>query len=278
MKAANDPFPNTSAGHAYKRGIMNAIQNPTQKADIHPEKRKILVLSADHQFRNELVTHAVHLAERMDYGIYAVNVNTEINQGSFRMASELSWLQLKAYAETLGIDCEHSIREGSFRDAIEAIRSEVRRIEMIVTDTEITEYLNGSDLSIPIVNVISTPRNGKGEKIMATHSPTSRSKHWMPAAVFGLATAALYTAVFMNADTVMSYFTRGSWYAAMPIATVFVVSYIHGSFSSHLWSLLGIEAMKKDALHKTEKAVVAKKQAVAKRPRAYAHINPFHNI
>ncbi len=244
----------------------------------HVERRKILLVSADHRFRNELVTYAVHLAERMDYDILAINVNTRKLRGSFEMVCEPPWLRLKAYAEKFGVSCEHKVVEGPLQEAMHVIALNTRRIGMIVTDTDIMDYLDGWNLSIPIVNVMTNTHKRKGESIMMDQSPQPRKKHWVPAVGFGLATAAVYTAVFMNADTVMSYFTRGGWYAALPIATVFVVSYVHGSFASNLWSLLGIEAMKKDALRKTEKAVVAKKRKTAKRPRAYAHINPFHNI
>lgn len=59
---------------------------------------------------------------------------------------------------------------------------------------------------------------------------------------YGLATAALYAAVFLNADTVMHYFTRGGWFAALPVATVFLISYVHGTFSHNVWEVMGIRA------------------------------------
>ena len=65
---------------------------------------------------------------------------------------------------------------------------------------------------------------------------------------YGLITAALYGGVFWNADAVMSYFTKGGFYAALPVATVFIFSFAHGAFASNLWSLMGIKPMKKDAL------------------------------
>jgi len=240
------------------------------------EKRKILVLSADHRFRTELVTHAVHLAERLDCELLAVNIHRTEVDPTFRAAAQLSGMFLKSRAEPLGIGCTQVLRSGSPKGVIQSIQMEFRRIEIIVTDIERSEDLDGSELSIPIVHVLSNPT--KGEETMKTQASASRTRHWKPTVLYGLATAALYAAVFLNADTVMSYFTRGSWYAAMPIATVFAFSFVHGSFASHLWSLLGIEAMKKDALRKTEKAVVEKKRTAVKRPRAYAHINPFHNI
>jgi hypothetical protein len=66
-------------------------------------------------------------------------------------------------------------------------------------------------------------------------------------ALFGIATAGLYGAVFANSDWVMEHFTRGAWYAALPVATVFLFSFVHGAFASHLWTVLGVGVTKKPA-------------------------------
>ena len=63
---------------------------------------------------------------------------------------------------------------------------------------------------------------------------------------YGLGAVALYAAVFLNADTVMNYFTRGGWYAALPVGTVFLFSYVHGSFSHNVWEVMGIRGSAKD--------------------------------
>ena len=60
--------------------------------------------------------------------------------------------------------------------------------------------------------------------------------------IFGLLSAGLYAGVFINADVIMSYFTKGGWFATLPIGTAFVFSYIHGVFAGNFWSLLGIES------------------------------------
>ncbi len=102
-------------------------------------------------------------------------------------------------------------------------------------------------------------------------SKDSRGRKKKPLAqtiIFGALTAALYAAIFWKSDTVMHYFTRGGVYAALPIATVFLFSFVHGAFSSHLWTLLGIEAAKKGA-----PKVAEKRPAPAKRPRLRATVN-----
>jgi hypothetical protein len=84
-------------------------------------------------------------------------------------------------------------------------------------------------------------------------------------ALFGAVTAALYAAVFSNAGTVVELFARGGYYAALPIATVFVFSFAHGSFSGSLWSVLGIEAITSHAQERPK--VEAPRPAQRPRPR-----------
>ena len=63
--------------------------------------------------------------------------------------------------------------------------------------------------------------------------------------IFGICSAMLYVAVFSYQGLIMAYFTRGALYAALPIATAFAFSYVHGHFTGYFWSVLGIEATKK---------------------------------
>lgn len=64
----------------------------------------------------------------------------------------------------------------------------------------------------------------------------------MKTILFGALTVAMYGVVFSHADMITSLFARGSFWAAGPILTVFAFSYVHGSFASNLWSMLGINA------------------------------------
>jgi hypothetical protein len=59
---------------------------------------------------------------------------------------------------------------------------------------------------------------------------------------FGAASAAVYAAAFANANALADLCSRGGVYTALPIAAVFLVSYVHGGFASNLWSALGINA------------------------------------
>ena len=53
-----------------------------------------------------------------------------------------------------------------------------------------------------------------------------------------------------------------------PLSTVFAFSFVHGPFTSDLWSLLGIEATKK-----VQPRVAPKRPAQRKRPRPQLHLD-----
>jgi F0F1-type ATP synthase assembly protein I len=63
--------------------------------------------------------------------------------------------------------------------------------------------------------------------------------------VTGIISVALYAALLANQDVINSTFGRGGLYAFLPIAMAFVFSFIHGTFTGHFWTVLGIEAAKK---------------------------------
>ena len=81
---------------------------------------------------------------------------------------------------------------------------------------------------------------------------------------FGAASAAVYGIVFQHASALTEIFSRGGVYAAAPIATVFLVSYVHGGFASNLWSALGINARPQTR---------AAQPAKTKRPEVRATLN-----
>lgn len=61
----------------------------------------------------------------------------------------------------------------------------------------------------------------------------------------GLLSLALYVALLSKQDVVNATFGKGGWFALLPIATAFVFSFVHGTFTGHFWTVLGIEAAKK---------------------------------
>ncbi len=100
---------------------------------------------------------------------------------------------------------------------------------------------------------------------MSKLAQQKRAKALKNAVIFGLITAAFYAAVFLNADTVMKYFTKGGMYAFLPVGAAFLVSFIHGAFTGNFWTALGIEASKK--VTKVEQPAVQPTKRVRPRPR-----------
>ncbi len=58
---------------------------------------------------------------------------------------------------------------------------------------------------------------------------------------YGVLSLAMYGLFFNYSSVLMVYFTKGLYYAALPILTVFAFSFVHAAFASNVWSLLGVE-------------------------------------
>jgi hypothetical protein len=242
------------------------------------ERRKILVVGKEGIFTEEIIVYVLHLAERLDYDILTLSVDTAHGGEEFRKKTLRSANVLRKRAAEKGISCRHAMKLGDLGAAVEEINHEVKRIEFVVTDSAVNRDEVAREVTVPMFSVVSNSLSDQGGKIMADDHGNQKGKPVVQTIGYGILTAGLYAAVFLNSDTVMQYFTKGGLYAALPIATVFVFSFAHGAFASNLWSLLGIEAMKKGALRQTEQKVVQKKKQAQKRPRAYAYVNPFHRI
>lgn len=96
----------------------------------------------------------------------------------------------------------------------------------------------------------------------------NKKKPWVKLALYGVASCALYALVFAKEATLTQYFTRGGLYTALPIATVFLFSWIHGNFAGALWSALGIDG-KAPAARKTSTVQAPVRKPA--RPRATLH-------
>jgi hypothetical protein len=101
---------------------------------------------------------------------------------------------------------------------------------------------------------------------VAKHAEQKRMKALKGTVIFGLITAALYAAIFLNTGLVMKYFTKGGLYALLPVGTAFLFSFMHGAFTGNFWSALGIEASKK--VTKVEVHATQPAKRVRPRPRA----------
>jgi hypothetical protein len=97
-----------------------------------------------------------------------------------------------------------------------------------------------------------------------TQSPHKKSHNLLKTVLWAVPTIGIYTALFANQTTVMKYFTKGSYYAALPILTAIIVSFVHGAFASQCLETLGISARKSTApspsIKKQKQPVVKKDQ------------------
>jgi hypothetical protein len=98
------------------------------------------------------------------------------------------------------------------------------------------------------------------------YAQQKRMKALKGTVIFGLITAAVYAAVFLNSDLVMKYFTKGGMYALLPVGAAFLVSFVHGAFTGNFWTAMGIEASKK--VTKVEVHATQPAERVRPRPRA----------
>ena len=98
---------------------------------------------------------------------------------------------------------------------------------------------------------------------MATDYSRTRKKPVFRMLAFGICSTALYALIFSYQGLITAYFTRGALYAALPIATAFAISFIHGNFTSYFWSVLGVEATKKSVRTR----VVEEKHVDRERPQ-----------
>ena len=254
------------------------------------DRRKILVTGEKDLFPETAMDYAIQVAGRMDYDILALNIVPEGKENSFSAGyagpneafnkSEIySGRVFKIKASSNGIRFDYLVRFGGSGEAGGKLIHEIKRIEFVITGSDEIKEKIAAEVTIPVFSVFSN-NNIKGGKTMAEE--TRKKKPVGKTVGYGALSLVLYAAVFTNADTITSYFTRGSWYAALPVLTVLVFSFAHGAFASNLWSLLGIEAARKDVKVATaEKTVhqdVRAKKSARKRPRARAYINPFHRI
>jgi hypothetical protein len=242
-------------------------------------KRKILVVGKAYAFTNGVIDYAVNLSQRLGYDIIAMNVNPTLAQtgkffspynqhlrSKFTERARVAWSSVESELASQGIHGEHVVKFEDLAGAIKDLNHEVKRIDFVITDAGIKDEEITGEIPLPVFSISGY----QGEQIMANeqHEKASRGKLITKTIGCGLGAAALYAAVFTNTGTIMKYFTKGGIYAALPIATVFVFSFVHGAFASNLWSLLGIEATKK-----TQPRVAAKRPVQRKRPRPQIQLN-----
>jgi hypothetical protein len=274
MKNFSDP-----KGKGKKAGDESSGGGSTNSTPSQEVKRKILVVGKDYAFSNGVVDYAANLSQRLGYDIIAMSVNPALGtsgkffspynqhlRGKFTQRAQEAWVPVAAELASQGIKSEHVVKFEGLSGAIKDLNHEVKRIDFVITDSGIQDQEITGEIPLPVFSISGY----QGEKVMAQdhHGTAHRGKLIRNTIGLGLASATLYAAVFTNTGTIMTYFTKGGIYAALPIVTVFAFSFVYGPFTSNLWSLLGIEATKK-----VQPRVAAKRPAPRKRPRPQLNLD-----
>lgn len=274
MKNFSDPKGKGSKAGNESSGGFSATSGHSQEV-----KRKILVVSKDYAFSNGVVDYAANLSQRLGYDIIAMSVNPALGasgkffspynqhlRGKFTQQAQAAWAPVADVLAGQGIKSEHVVKFEGLSGAIKDLNHEVKRIDFVITDSGIKDQEITGEIPLPVFSISGY----QGEKIMAQeqHETAHRGKLIRNTIGLGVASAALYAAVFTNTGTIMTYFTKGGAYAALPIITVFAFSFVHGAFTSNLWSALGIEATKK-----VQPRVAPPRPAPRKRPRPQLHLD-----
>jgi len=239
-------------------------------------KRKILVVGKEDSFTPGVLDYATSLAQRLGYDLIGMNLHPGLEQvgklfspynlhlrAKFTQRARTAWESVRPGLLAQGINGDHVVKFCEVAEAVKDLNHEVKRIDFVITDVGIKSEEITGEIPLPVFSISGYG----GEEIMAKEHEVSRSKLVGKTIALGVGVAAIYAAVFLNTATVMTYFTKGGLYAALPVATVFLVSFVHGAFASNLWSCLGIEATKK------VQPRVAPQPAARKRPRPQIRLN-----
>lgn len=261
----------------------NFVQRPK-------ERPFIMALTRNGHMSEHVMDYAVNVAHRLQYGILAVHVDT---LPFFRDSGKRSRLFAAAMRESAAlftekaknkhVEIEYLAEIGKASSVVSRLCRSRKRIEFVVIDKGIRIEEIARQSPVPVFPVITTKTGQRNttnfqnlsKKGVLTMSTSSKKRHVKNCFLFGGLTAGLYASVFAYQDVVMTYFTKGGLYAALPVATVFAVSYFHGNFTSAFWSALGIEASKNSSTKRPEAAQKVSETVTAPRPdtRPRAQVN-----
>jgi hypothetical protein len=127
-------------------------------------KRKILVVSQEEAFSEPVIEYAMLLAERLGYELLAVNVGAaplhkgvsayqqHLQEGfQERATAAAAVLEQKAAARHLRLT--HVVKFGEVGRAVEAIKREYRRIELMITDSRARKEEVPARVNLPVFSL-----------------------------------------------------------------------------------------------------------------------------
>lgn len=246
------------------------MDNDTCHGSARKKTPFILVVTRNGHMPEPVMEYAVSVAQRTHCAILAAHINTLpfYRDGGrrsqlFTAAMQESAALFEAKAAARDVAVEHIGDAGKIGKAVHRLcHCGGRRIEFVVIDQGIKLEEVTAHSPVPVFTV-NYPKHTAGLQAKTSHShfflkgatsmaTATKKRHLHNTLVFGGLTTALYAAVFMNQDVIMTYFSKGGIYAALPVSLVFAVSYFHGNFTSSFWSALGIESSKATAVKTVE--------------------------
>lgn len=251
-----------------------------EKLRIPGEPRKILVVAQGEAFDPDEIDYTVNLAERLGYDIIALNVGTPPPRSSrfyqvlgkpwreaFVKRASAAAARFQAQAAKKGVRCRQMVKFGDLNKAVEELNQEVKRIEFMITEPQFNKQEVTAQVTLPVFS-LRRYQGYQGGKVMAKDLRKKKMTYLRYTIGFGALSAVLYAAVFTNVSTVTTYFTKGGLYAALPVTTALIFSFVHGAFASNFWSALGIEASRKA----TQPRPAARRPVRRERPRPRAEL------
>lgn len=246
----------------------------------------VLVVVRGGEAASALTAYALGVAERLGLGILAAYVDTLPRFGDRLTRRERFAAGVACDAAAFGEQAQHRnigfeyvTAAGKASEAVLALVHGGRRIDFVVLDPAIQLEDVARRSPVPVFGLDVADgdrRDGRGRTMLQHRNPgrltmseRTRRRNGVRSIVFGIASVALYAAVFTHSDLITNLSAKGGLYAVVPVITVFLFSYIHGSFTGAFWSALGIEASKGAAAKKQTTVATGKR----KDDRATAQIN-----
>lgn len=251
----------------------------------------ILVVTSQAHPSQHVMDYVISVADRLGSKIIMASVNPRplLRENSFlsrtpRVAVSPEADVFRAKAQSRGIAYECIAESGKIDKVVNRLCHIVKRVEFVVIDQGIKMEEVAASSPVPVFTVAGSVQDpawkARGRQIRtlfhgeSTMKASTRKTYLLKTLIFGAVTAALYSAVFAYQETIMHYWTKGGIYCLLPVATVFVFSYTHGSFTGNFWSALGIEGSKASSLKQKETQATtsdAAKKRPDNRPRVQAN-------
>lgn len=265
---------------------MPAPTTPTPAHAQADRPHQVLVVIGRNGAHAALAEYALGVAERLGLGVVAAYVDPLSRYGDRRSRRERFAAGVAGDAAAFGekaqqreIAFEHLTASGKASEAVLAIAHSGRRIDFVVLDPAIGFEEVAARSPVPVFGLeVAAGGRGhlRGRQMTQQRTPgrmsmseRTRRRNVLRTVAFGAGAAALYAAVFTHADFIADLSAKGGAYAVVPVLTVFLFSWVHGSFTGAFWSALGIEASKGTAARKPAAAgATARKDG-----RATARVN-----